>query len=87
MDFCVDGEMNSIVEYNAKAETEGPHNPTLNGFYFEETSLDSELQAIRDLSPETARFEWLPAHIDSCPNSSEDVNFFPLIPAPNQYYH
>lgn len=55
MDFCVDGEKNSIVEYNAKAETEGPHNPTLNGFYFEETALSSELHAIRDLSPETAR--------------------------------
>lgn len=59
MDFCVDGEKNSIVEYNAKAETEGPHNPTLNGFYFEETVLESELQAVRDLSPETARFSVL----------------------------
>ena len=55
MDFCVDGELNSIVEYNAKADTEGPHNPTLNGFFFEETVLESEKKAIRDLSPETAR--------------------------------
>ena len=55
IDFCVDGQQNSIVEYNAKAESEGPHNPTLNGFYFEEKILESELMAIRDLSPETAR--------------------------------
>lgn len=55
MDFCVDGELNSVVEYNAKADTEGPHNPTLNGFFFEETVLESEKKAIRDLSPETAR--------------------------------
>ena len=55
VDFCVDGQRNSIVEYNAKAESEGPHNPTLNGFYFEEKILESELMAVRDLSPETAR--------------------------------
>ena len=56
MDFCVDGVKNSIVEYNAEAETEGPHNPTLNGFFFKETPLLSELAAVRDLSPETARY-------------------------------
>jgi primary-amine oxidase len=55
MDFCVDGQQNSIIEYNAKAESDGPHNPTLNGFYFEEKILESELMAVRDLSPETAR--------------------------------
>ena len=56
MDFIIDGIENSVVEYNARAETEGPHNPTLNGFYFEETYLESELKAVRDLSPETARY-------------------------------
>lgn len=56
MDFCVDGQQNSIIEYNAKAESEGPHNPTLNGFYFEEKILESELMAVRELSPETARW-------------------------------
>lgn len=55
IDFCVDGQHNSIVEYNAKAESEDSHNPTLNGFYFEEKILESELMAVRDLSPETAR--------------------------------
>ena len=56
MDFIIDGVNNNIVEYNAKTETEGEHNPTLNGFYFEETVLESELKAIRDLSPQTARY-------------------------------
>ena len=68
MDFCVDGVKNSIVEYNAEAETEGPHNPTLNGFFFKETPLVSELVAVRDLSPETARYRYilLVAFIHSC---------------------
>lgn len=68
MDFCVDGVKNSIVEYNAEAETEGPHNPTLNGFFFKETPLVSELAAVRDLSPETARYRYilLVAFIHSC---------------------
>ena len=57
MDFCIDGSRNSVVEYNAEAETEGPHNPTLNGFFFKETPMVSELAAVRDLSPETARYQ------------------------------
>lgn len=42
MDFCVDGVNNSIVEYNAEAESEGPHNPDLNAFFFKETLLATE---------------------------------------------
>lgn len=59
MDFCIDGVRNNIVEYNAVAETEGPHNPSLNAFYFESTPLLTELGAIRDLSPESARLVYV----------------------------
>ena len=56
MEFAVDGSNNSICEYNAIAESEGTHNPTLNAFYFIDKLLTTEEEAIRDCSPETARF-------------------------------
>jgi Cu2+-containing amine oxidase len=36
--------VNHISEFNVKKETEGPHNPSDNAFYYEETLLDSELK-------------------------------------------
>ena len=48
MDFAVDGTQNRFVEYNAKKETLGPHNPTGNAFYFESEVLQTEKEAIRD---------------------------------------
>ena len=41
-DFAVDGLVNYISEFNAVTETEGPHNPSGNAFYYEENLLDSE---------------------------------------------
>ena len=38
------------------SQEEGPHNPKLNAFYYEETVLQSELDAVRDCCHETARF-------------------------------
>ena len=41
-DFAVDGLVNHISEFNAVTETEGPHNPSGNAFYYVENLLDSE---------------------------------------------
>eukprot|EP01038_Epipyxis_sp_PR26KG_P004091 gene4091-5839_t len=56
IDFAVDGCNNSVVELNAFTESEGSHNPDNNGFYYEETLLTTEKEAIRDCNTETARY-------------------------------
>ncbi|GMN45996.1 hypothetical protein TIFTF001_015198 [Ficus carica] len=65
MDMAVDckpGETyNQVVEMNVKVEEPGENNIHNNAFYAEETLLRSELQAMRDCNPLTAR-HWIVRH-------------------------
>ncbi|KAF2311445.1 hypothetical protein GH714_023065 [Hevea brasiliensis] len=56
---CKPGEaFNQVVEVNVKVEKPGENNVHNNAFYAEETLLRSELQAMRDCNPLTAR-HWI----------------------------
>jgi len=56
LDMAVDGDTNSIVEYNTRAESEGPHNRYGNAYYDEPSVLKTELAACRRTNPETMRY-------------------------------
>jgi primary-amine oxidase len=56
LDMAVDGDANSIVEQNTRAESEGPHNRYGNAFYDEPTLLKTEREACRRTNPETLRY-------------------------------
>jgi primary-amine oxidase len=56
LDMAVDGDSNSFVEHNTRAESEGPHNRYGNGFYDEPSLLKTELEACRRTNPETMRY-------------------------------
>jgi primary-amine oxidase len=56
LDMAVDGDTNSIVEYNTRAESEGPHNRYGNAYYDEPSVLKTELEACRRTNPETMRY-------------------------------
>jgi primary-amine oxidase len=56
LDMAVDGDSNSVVEYNTRAENEGPHNRYRNAFYEEPTLLRTELAACRRINPDTMRY-------------------------------
>ncbi|RDX76497.1 maoI, partial [Mucuna pruriens] len=62
MDMAVDSKpgdaLNQVVEINVKVEEPGENNVYDNAFYAEETLLKSELEAMRDCNPLTAR-HWL----------------------------
>ncbi|KAG7021428.1 maoII, partial [Cucurbita argyrosperma subsp. argyrosperma] len=66
MDMAVDckpGEaFNQVVEVDLKVEGPGENNVHNNAFYAEETLLKSEMQAMRDCSPLTAR-HWIVRNI------------------------
>jgi len=47
-----------VVEVNVKVESAGTHNVHNNAFYAEEKLLKSELQAMRDCDPSSAR-HWI----------------------------
>jgi hypothetical protein len=47
-----------VVEVNVKVESAGTHNVHNNAFYAEEELLKSELQAMRDCDPSSAR-HWI----------------------------
>lgn len=47
-----------VVEVNVKVESAGAHNVHNNAFYAEEKLLKSELQAMRDCDPSSAR-HWI----------------------------
>lgn len=47
-----------VVEVNVKVESAGPNNVHNNAFYAEEKLLKSELQAMRDCDPSSAR-HWI----------------------------
>lgn len=56
-----------VVEVNAKVESAGTHNVHNNAFYAEEKLLKSELQAMRDCDPSSAR-HWIVRALFSCFN-------------------
>jgi primary-amine oxidase len=56
LDMAVDGEGNSIVECNTRAEPPGPANPYGNAFFVEETVLATETAAARRAEPATQRY-------------------------------
>uniref|UniRef100_A0A0E0CMR4 Amine oxidase n=1 Tax=Oryza meridionalis TaxID=40149 RepID=A0A0E0CMR4_9ORYZ len=62
MDMAVDCKpneaYNQVVEVNVKVESAGPNNVHNNAFYAEEKNLKSELQAMRDCDPSSAR-HWI----------------------------
>ncbi|XP_042436576.1 copper methylamine oxidase-like isoform X1 [Zingiber officinale] len=62
MDMAVDCKsneaFNQVVEVNVKVEKPGPNNIHNNAFYAEEQLLKSELQAMRDINPSSAR-HWI----------------------------
>jgi primary-amine oxidase len=55
LDMAVDGEGNSVVEANTRAEPPGPQNPYGNAFFVEETVLATERAAARRADPSTQR--------------------------------
>jgi len=56
LDMAVDGEANSVVECNTRAEPPGPANPYGNAFFVEETVLATEQAAARRAEPATQRY-------------------------------
>ena len=56
--------LSQVVEVNVKVENEGTHNVHNNAFYAEEKILKSELQAMRDCDPSSARHWIVRAHAD-----------------------
>jgi primary-amine oxidase len=56
LDMAVDGDGNSVVECNTRAEPPGPDNPYGNAFFVEETVLASETAAARRADPATQRY-------------------------------
>jgi len=56
LDMAIDGDANSIVEYNTRAEGEGASNPYGNAYYDEPCALKTELEACRRINPETMRY-------------------------------
>lgn len=81
IDPQIDGQKNSVVEVNTKASSLDSNNPKLIGFYAEETTLKTELEAQRTMNLETAR-GWKIIN----PNSKNFVNEpvgYELIPGHN----
>jgi len=56
LDMAIDGDRNSVVECNTKAEPAGPQNPYGNAFYVEQSVLESEKAARRRINPESQRY-------------------------------
>lgn len=55
-----------VVEINVKVESAGTHNVHNNAFFAEEKILKSELEAMRDCDPSSAR-HWIVRADSSCP--------------------
>ena len=56
LDMAVDGDENSVVECNTRAEPPGEANPYGNAFYQEDTVLKTEAAAARRAEPATQRY-------------------------------
>ncbi|GFZ07840.1 copper amine oxidase family protein [Actinidia rufa] len=85
MDMSVDckpGEAyNQVVEVNVKVEEPGKNNIHNNAFYAEETLLKSELQAMRDINPLSAR-HWIVRNTRTV-NRTGQLTGYKLIPGSN----
>ncbi|GFZ12008.1 copper amine oxidase family protein [Actinidia rufa] len=85
MDMAVDckpGEAyNQVVEVNVKVEEPGKNNIHNNAFYAEETLLKSELQAMRDINPLSAR-HWIVRNTRTV-NRTGQLTGYKLIPGSN----
>nr|DAD30826.1 TPA_asm: hypothetical protein HUJ06_009677 [Nelumbo nucifera] len=85
MDMAVDckpGEpFNQVVELNVKVEEPGKDNVHNNAFYAEEDLLRSELQAMRDCNPLTAR-HWIVRNTRSV-NRTGQLTGYKLVPGSN----
>ncbi|MCD9645817.1 hypothetical protein HAX54_035073 [Datura stramonium] len=79
---CKPGEAhNQIVEVNVKVEEPGKKNVHHNAFYAEETLLRSELQAMRDCDPLSAR-HWIVRNTRTS-NRTGQLTGYKLVPGPN----
>ncbi|GKV14569.1 hypothetical protein SLEP1_g25423 [Rubroshorea leprosula] len=85
MDMAVDckpGEsFNQVVEVNVKVEEPGKDNVHNNAFYAEEELLRSELQAMRDCNPLTAR-HWIVRNTRNV-NRTGQLTGYKLVPGSN----
>ncbi|KAL5759911.1 hypothetical protein ACOSP7_018414 [Xanthoceras sorbifolium] len=85
MDMAVDckpGEtFNQVVEMNVKVEEPGKNNVHNNAFYAEEELLRSELQAMRDCNPLTAR-HWIIRNTRTV-NRTGQLTGYKLVPGSN----
>ncbi|PON99028.1 Copper amine oxidase [Trema orientale] len=85
MDMAVDckpGEaFNQVVEVDVKVEEPGNNNVHNNAFYAEETLLRSELQAMRDCNPLTAR-HWIVRNTRNV-NRTGQLTGYRLVPGSN----
>ncbi|KNA18417.1 hypothetical protein SOVF_070680 isoform A [Spinacia oleracea] len=85
MDMAVDckpGEaLNQVVEVNVKVEDPGQHNVHDNAFYAEESILRSELEAMRDCNPLSAR-HWIVRNTRTV-NRTGELTGYKLVPGSN----
>ncbi|KAL5214501.1 hypothetical protein ABZP36_003653 [Zizania latifolia] len=85
MDMAVDCKPNEthnqVVEVNAKVESAGTHNVHNNSFYAEEKLLKSELQAMRDCDPSTAR-HWIVRNTRNVNRTGQPTGY-KLVPGSN----
>ncbi|CAN6198761.1 unnamed protein product [Urochloa humidicola] len=79
---CVHNETsNQVVEVNVRVESTGPHNLHSNAFYAEEKLLKSELQAMRDCDPSSAR-HWIVRNTSTMNRTGQPTGY-KLMPGPN----
>ncbi|KAL6186449.1 hypothetical protein ACLB2K_042569 [Fragaria x ananassa] len=85
MDMAVDSKpgetFNQVVEVNVKVEEPGKNNVHNNAFYAEEKLLKSELQAMRDCNPLSAR-HWIVRHTRNV-NRTGQLTGYKLVPGSN----
>ncbi|KAJ8476383.1 hypothetical protein OPV22_020110 [Ensete ventricosum] len=85
MDMAVDCKpneaFNQVVEVNVKVEETGLHNIHNNAFYAEEKLLRSELQAMRDCNPSSAR-HWIVRNTRTVNRTGLPAGY-KLMPGPN----
>ncbi|OIW17741.1 hypothetical protein TanjilG_29091 [Lupinus angustifolius] len=85
MDMAVDSKpgdaLNQVVEINVKVEEPGENNVHNNAFYAEETLLRSELEAMRDCNPLTAR-HWIVRNTRTG-NRTGQLTGYKLVPGSN----
>jgi primary-amine oxidase len=81
MDLQIDGIQNSVYEVNTVSEDLGPDNPFENAFYAKSTLLETELQAIRNLNLESARY-WKFSN-DNVKNEMDQSVAYKIVPGEN----